>query len=43
MRNKWYKNEKYEKLRNYLTKMKELNHVILVKGLFVSVKGHLFW
>ena len=33
--------EKYEKLRNYLFKMKELNKIVLGKGLFASIKGKL--
>ena len=33
---------KYEKLRNYLLKMKELNEIILRKGLFAWVKRKLY-
>ena len=32
---------KYEKLRSYLLKMKELNGIVLGKGVLVSVKGQL--
>ena len=32
---------KYEKLRNYLFQMKELNGVVLGKGLFVTIEGQL--
>ena len=32
-------NKKYEKLRNYSTKMTELDRFVLKKGLFTSVKG----
>ena len=41
---KTIKNEiknKNEKLRNYLFQMKELNEVVLGKGLFVSIEGQL--
>ena len=31
------------KLRNYLFKMKELNGIVLGKGLFVSIKEQLFF
>ena len=37
----YYLNENYEKLRNYLSKIKELNQIVLQKGLFTSVKEHL--
>ena len=33
--------KKHEKLRNYLFKMKKFNQIVLGKGLFVSIKGHL--
>ena len=36
-------NKKYEKLRNYCSKMRELDHLVLSKGLFASIKGHLFF
>ena len=36
-------NKKHEKLRNYLPKTKELNHFVFWKGLFASVKRHLFF
>ena len=36
-------NKKHEELRNYWSKTKELNHFVLGKGLFASVKGHLFF
>ena len=35
-------NENYEKLRNYLSKLKELNQIVLQKELFASIKGHLY-
>ena len=34
-------NKKYERLTKYLFKMKEFNHTVLKKGIFVSLKGHL--
>ena len=36
-------NKKYEKLRNYWSKVKELNHFVVGKGLFALVKEHLFF
>ena len=33
--------EKYKKLRNYRSKMKELNHFVLKKGCSIPVKVHL--
>ena len=33
--------EKYEKLRNYLIKIKESNEVVLGKWLFASIKGQI--
>ena len=34
-------NENYAKLRNYLSKKKELDQIVLQKGLFASITGHL--
>ena len=34
-------NKKYAKLRNYLSKIKELYKIVLQKGLFASIKEHL--
>ena len=34
-------NKNYAKLRNYLSKMNELDQIVLQKGLFTSIKGHL--
>ena len=34
-------NENYAKLVNYLSKMKELDQIVLQKVLFTSIKGHL--
>ena len=34
-------NENYAKLINYLSKMKELDQIVLQKGLFASIKEHL--
>ena len=34
-------NKKYEKLRNYLFKIKEFSQTVLGKGLYVSIKGYL--
>ena len=43
MQNIWnILNEKCKKLRNYWSKMRELNHFALEKGCFIPVKGHLF-
>ena len=41
--NKKILNEKYKKFPNHRSKMKELNLVVLRKGLFASVKWHLFY
>ena len=42
IRNKDVSNKKKEKLKSYLFKMKEFTQIVLGKGLFVSIKGHLF-
>ena len=39
MCNKNISEGKYEKLRNYLFRMKEFNEIVLEKGLFTLVKG----
>ena len=43
MRKMWWEYFKWKvcKIKNYLSKMKELDQSVLQKGLFVSVKGHL--
>ena len=33
--------EKYDKLRKYLFKLKELNEIVIGKWLFASIKGQL--
>ena len=45
MRNLWQTHfkRKYEKLMNYLFKMKEMNEIVLGKGLFSSKKGNFVW
>ena len=34
-------NKNYAKLIHYSSKMKELDQIVLQKGLFASIKGHL--